>query len=102
MRENQKTCTEWADHAFGPTEIPRIAARANEEMAELIRAATTGFVDADKISEEAADIVIILYRLVSIVGRDLHGMVDKKMVINRGRKWERDGTGHGYHVRERV
>jgi NTP pyrophosphatase (non-canonical NTP hydrolase) len=68
-------------------------------MAELLRATTIDLPDADEITEEAADVVIVLYRLAAMCGRDLHEVIDSKMAVNRGRKWKSDGTGHGYHVR---
>lgn len=99
--ETQQSIAEWANRTFGPApSLARIAARANEEMAELLRAAT-----ADRSSlvlvEEAADVVIVLYRLAHASGYDLDAMVDAKMRENRTRDWKVDGTGHGYHVREK-
>ncbi len=38
-----------------------------------------------------------LRELSSIYGQDLRSAIDAKMAINRTRKWELDGTGHGYH-----
>lgn len=100
-RETQQSITEWADSAFGPApSIARIAARANEEMAELLRAATSD-APPDKIAAEAADVVIVMYRLLTVIGADLQDAIDAKMAINRKREWRKDGTGHGYHVRSR-
>lgn len=98
-RETQLSISEWANDAFGPVGSNiRVAARANEEMAELIRALTVD--DANpKASEEIADIVIILYRLAWRLGVDLHHEIDVKMAINRKREWKLDGSGYGYHVR---
>jgi NTP pyrophosphatase (non-canonical NTP hydrolase) len=98
-RETQQSVSEWADRTFGPvTTNARIAARANEEMAELLRALT-----ADdrhpKAGEEVADIVIVLYRLARELDVDLMAEIDRKMAKNRLRSWKLDSTGHGYHVR---
>jgi NTP pyrophosphatase (non-canonical NTP hydrolase) len=99
VKETQVTVSDWADRAFGPaTSNIRIAARANEEMAELLRALS---IDdrSSKAPEEIADVVIILYRLARNLGADLHTEINLKMAVNRGREWKRDATGHGYHVR---
>ena len=99
MTETQKSMTEWADEMFGPApSLARIAARANEEMAELIRAVTSD-TPTQHIGEEIADVVIILNRLASVAGLNLNNAIDTKMQTNRHREWRRDGTGHGYHVR---
>lgn len=95
----QETIASWADATFGPAPSrARIAARANEEMAELLRHATADE-DCAAMVEEAADVVIILFRLARECGADLMGAVDAKMEKNRSRMWKLDGTGHGYHVR---
>lgn len=99
MQETQKTICDWAEETFGPApSLARIAARANEEMAELLRHATSGQA-GEKLVEEAADVVIILYRIAENCGLDLLAAVDEKMVVNRAREWRLDKTGHGYHVR---
>jgi phosphoribosyl-ATP pyrophosphohydrolase len=102
MKENQDTVTGWANATFGPAgSNARVAARANEEMAELLRALTADD-NHPKAAEEVADIVIILYRLASRLGVDLYDEIDRKMEVNRKREWNLDKTGHGYHVREKA
>lgn len=97
--ENQESIAAWAEGVFGAAgSNARTAGRANEEMAELVRAATSDKPARDLI-EEAADVVIILYRLAARNGYSLDAAIDAKMALNRMRKWTRDGTGHGYHVR---
>lgn len=99
MAETQQSITQWADETFGDTTSNlRIAARANEEMAELLRALSVDD-EHPKAAEECADIVIILYRLLSRLDADLFAEIDKKMQTNRARVWKKDGSGHGYHVR---
>ena len=100
MIETQETITNWAESTFGEaSSCARVAARANEEMAELLRALTADFIDPAKAAEEAADIVIVLFRVAEMCGRDLLEEVDRKMSINRARKWKLSGDGHGYHVK---
>jgi len=97
----QSEIGKWAEEAFGPIhDRARVAARANEEMAELLRAATSG-APIEKIAEECADIVIILARIAHAGGFDLLQEVQRKMAVNRTRTWTQDGTGHGYHERSR-
>jgi hypothetical protein len=63
MNETQESISLWAEETFGPVgSNARVAARANEEMAELLRALSTD--DSNpKAAEEAADVVIVLCRL---------------------------------------
>lgn len=63
MMETQASISTWAEQTFGPVSSNlRIAVRAAEEMAELLRAISTGQ-SRDQIVEEAADVAIVLYRL---------------------------------------
>jgi len=99
--ENQISVSNWAGETFGTAgSNAKVAARANEEMAELLRALTADD-NHPKAAEEVADIVIILYRVASRLGVDLLEEIDKKMTVNRKRKWNLDNTGHGYHVRDK-
>lgn len=162
--ETQETVSLWAEETFGPAGSNlRVAARANEEMAELLRCLSADAGHA-KAAEEAADVVIVLCRVATRLGHtgflgadlanvpcgcrptfyaaqanskmaraftlleadpnhidampllrecrdllaglcvklvtDLAEEVDRKMATNRARVWRKDGTGHGYHVRE--
>lgn len=99
-RETQASISSWAEETFGPVASnARVAARANEEMAELFRVLTIDD-KSPMAAVEIADVVIVLYRLAARLGVDLHEAIDVKMAVNRSRKWDLDGTGHGYHVRE--
>lgn len=63
----QREIAAWADETFGRSSTPlRIAVRANEELAELLRSlACEGA--PEKITEEAADTAIIIYRLADVL-----------------------------------
>jgi NTP pyrophosphatase (non-canonical NTP hydrolase) len=99
--EDQATIAQWANDTFGPAgSNARVAARANEEMAELLRALTADD-NSPKAAEEVADVFIVLYRLAWRLGVDIHEVIDRKMQTNRAREWKLDATGHGYHVREK-
>lgn len=99
--EDQFTVSLWAEQTFGPASSnARVAARANEEMAELLRALTADDTNP-KAAEEIADIYIVLCRLATRLGADLHEQVQRKMAINRLRQWNLTQDGHGYHVRDK-
>ena len=99
--ENQQSISEWAEETFGPVSTnARVAARANEEMAELLRALTCED-SSPKAPSEIADIFIVVYRLAQRMHTDIHAEIDRKMSINRKRAWNKDGSGHGYHVRDK-
>ena len=93
--------SDWADRTFGRSDTNiRIAVRANEEMSELLRALSTDD-HHPKAAEEAADVFIVLYRLVRNLNADIFEEIDKKMAKNELRTWQLDDTGHGYHVRKK-
>lgn len=98
--EIQEAINKWADEAFGPAPDPvRIATRANQEMAELLRELTVENADSNMVAYEAVDVVIVMYRLAETMGFDLDFVLRKKMEINERRKWVREGKGVGYrHV----
>lgn len=100
--ETEASIVAWADETFGPTTSNvRVAARANEEMAEALRALS---VDDrhPKAAEEIADVVIVLMRLARNLGTTVDAEVQRKMAINRERVWKKDSTGHGYHIRDKA
>lgn len=99
-RETQASISRWAEETFGPSgSNARAVARANREMSELLEHVTSDD-QHPEAAEEVADIVIVLYRVATRLGVDLHELIDKKMAKNRARKWRLDGTGHGYHVKD--
>jgi NTP pyrophosphatase (non-canonical NTP hydrolase) len=93
--ESVASIQQWARDAFGPAPLPsRIAARANEEMAELLMAVNGDALVPAEIASECADIVIMLCRMADRLGFDLGAAVDQKMQINRARRWVvEDGVG---------
>lgn len=100
--ETQESICAWANTTFGAISTSLgTAARANKEMSELLMALALD----DSFSgapEEAADVIIVLMRIFDRFGTTWQAEVDKKMKVNRGRKWHLDGKGHGYHVEEAV
>lgn len=81
MRETQQSISQWASASFGePGTNYRVAARANEEMAELVRAVAPGG-DPHKAAVECADVWIVLCRLAERQGFQLNE------VEKEGRYW---------------
>lgn len=114
MRETAETLEAWALETFGEApSFSRIAARANVEMAELLRAAAVLDECAAEpegpamdtlrraVGEECADVALILARVAAKAGVDLFAEMDRKMAVNRRRVWKQDGAGTGFHVRDR-
>jgi hypothetical protein len=97
MIEDQESISAWADQTFGPASSnARVAARANEGMAELLRALIA------KAAEKVANVVIVLCRLMTRMGRNLGEELARKMAINRTRQRNLTADGHGYHVRDKT
>jgi hypothetical protein len=88
MRETFETIRQWADDTFGPCGLERSLERAKEEWAELEEPG------ADVVTE-AADVVICLLRLPGITEA-----IDRKMAINRKRRWAVRDDGTGYHIKD--
>ncbi len=95
--ETSRSIREWGDAVFGaPQDLTVLVKRARVEMDELEQALREG--DTEEAGREAADVVILLHRLVALAGMDLDEQVDAKMAINRARKWKSAGDGTGGHV----
>lgn len=95
--ETSQTIRAWGDAIFGqPQDLTVLVARARVEMDELEQALREN--DTAEAGREAADVVILLHRLVGILGFELNEQVDAKMIINRARKWKATGDGTGGHV----
>ena len=96
MVEDQQSVTAWQRETFGETSAWHAYLRAQKEFLELGDALAAG--RADVAPAECADVLITLYRVADALGADLKTEVDKKMAINRARKWAVDPTGNGQHV----
>lgn len=94
---------DWQLATFGPLEpgtagAERAYERVCEEWTELEE---THPRESAKNIDEAADIVITLAAYVGHLGDDLARAVERKMAINRARKWIITEDGCGYHVKDR-
>ena len=95
-RENSASIAQWGAATFGEVaDLAVLTQRARAEFDELDAAVRAG--DVDEIGREAADVMILLHRLVGLVGKDLASEVDAKMQINRTRRWRLSGDGVGQH-----
>jgi hypothetical protein len=83
----------WGEQVFGDVKPRRIVARSDEEMTELKDLLDIDNTWTDKAVEEAADVVIILTRAPGLAEA-----IERKMEINRARKWNLRGDGTGYHI----
>lgn len=98
MKESQKSIAAWAEQVFGPVAEPvSLVRRAAIELDELTQAVRDQ--DAQEIGREAADVVILLSRLMHEYGLSLEEEVDKKMILNRERNWVSAGDGTGTHIK---
>jgi phosphoribosyl-ATP pyrophosphohydrolase len=81
----------------GATDLSQICAFANQEIAILLLSLTSGRRD-----RAAGDLLHLWNKLKAIIeyaGGAVQAAIDAKMAINRQRVWNKDGSGHGYHVR---
>lgn len=116
LHETQESVHEWRVATFGQADPPEsVALRMAEEVGELL--ALLGYGDSmwrrvktcqketfilanDKaeIADELADVQVLLWGAASAFGIDLGAAVDRKMGVNRARRWDLDGKGGGQHA----
>jgi hypothetical protein len=95
--ETSHSIREWGDATFGEVrDLTALVVRARGELDELEQALRAG--DHAEAGREAADVAILLHRLVALMGQDLGQQVDAKMQVNRARRWRSAGDGTGGHV----
>lgn len=96
--ESQHSVTAWAEETFGPViDSVVLVDRAMVEMQELREAVINK--DTPEIGKETADVLILLYRLLSNNGLDASDVVTSKMAENRKRHWQSKGDGTGSHIK---
>lgn len=97
-RETVQSVTRWATESFGPCSLETAYFRARDEWDELAKCFDQEkTLNSLEIAEEAADVVICLYRLI---GMTFPGAIEMKMGTNRKRKWKVDGSGCAQHIEE--
>ncbi|GGY54719.1 dATP/dGTP pyrophosphohydrolase domain-containing protein [Parvularcula lutaonensis] len=98
MPETSRSIRAWGRETFGdPETLAPLVERARLELDELAAAVAAGEPDA-AVKLEAADVAILLHRIVGILGGELSDAVDAKMAINRARRWNVSGDGTGSHI----
>jgi NTP pyrophosphatase (non-canonical NTP hydrolase) len=95
--ETQESIHKWAVNTFGNViKQSTYAIRMNLEVAELLQKLDQGKWPAAR--EECADVFIVLCCVASQLGIDLQDEVNRKMEINRNRKWKLHGDGTAQHI----
>lgn len=104
----ERETSEWARETFGKVPLGQVANRMNVEVAELLvsldgfAAAAPGGQDQADAREhaaaECADVFIMLVQIAFGLGVDLGAEAEKKMAINRARRWETGPNGKVQHV----
>lgn len=129
MIETPDTVGEWAVKQFGKPTPLAVLRRMCDEVLEgmelcvvsnqatntMFKAFRMGLEHLDKyelknsnvdvteaIAEELADANIVGYHAASILGVVLFDEIDRKMDINRRRRWKSNGDGTGQHVDEDI
>lgn len=102
LHENQASIFEWVLSVFGRPTTERAVDRLYEELKELEGEVASHVEDEsiDELLEEFADVFICACSVFSAAGRDLQTEVDRKMVVNRARRWVVRGDGTGQHQPE--
>lgn len=86
LREMQKAIyRNKLDHGFNVTNVEKEFCLLNGEIAE---AYTAYLKKQDNVGEELADVAIYLLGLSEILGVDLQQEIERKMAINRARRYE--------------
>ena len=98
MKETVESVSQWAEETFGKCTPRQALIRAMDEVKELDDLwywdGETLDVSDEEFVEEAADVCITLFRYIYLLDPDA---IDKKMAINRARKWKVK-NGVGQHV----
>jgi len=76
------------------------AVDANRELSKAI--AATQRDDDVAVRHYLRGTYFCLIHFADYIGMDLGDAIDAKMAINRTREWKLDGTGHGYHKRDKA
>lgn len=98
MPETSGSIRAWGRATFGdPETLAPLVERARQELDELAEAVAAGEPD-QAVMLEAADVAILLHRIVGILGGELGDAVDAKMAINKARRWSVAGDGTGSHI----
>lgn len=92
IKDLQSNISAWADTQF-PDRTPQgvLSKLVLKEVPELLLG------DLGK-PDEYADVVILIMDLATLMGIDIASAVEKKMEINRNRRWQQDEFGLYQHI----
>ena len=91
LRDITKNIVEWCNEVYPERNHELILKKLEEEFQELR--------DKPLDAWEMADIMIILFDLCDELGFDVAKIVDKKMQINKARRWQVTDQGILKHVK---
>lgn len=106
-QETQATILAWSQATFGPSTAFSVATRMGREYKELIAELEQAQNEGEawrvevlrkKAAEECADIFIMLSQVSALLGSDLIATAQRKMAVNRDRRWATDAQGYTHHV----
>lgn len=128
--EDQFSVVAWATHTFGRPSALAALRRSCDELLEALELCVVNnkethdifrsmrlalarldhYAQTDaiirklrpSIAEELADSAIVNYHAAQVLNIDLHSWIDRKMEINRRRRWETNEDGTGQHVDEDI
>lgn len=126
--ETQETIGKWATENFGRPTPLAVLRRSCDELLEALEvcvinnlatrtmfsAMRMGLEHLDKyalpddklhkltpeIAKELADSMVVNYHAATVMNVDIHDFIDRKMDVNRRRKWKRNADGTGQHIDE--
>lgn len=98
--ETPKSVGDWGLATFGRPTVKAMLDRMQDELAECEYALHNSIVEADVVAEELADAIIVAYHMGAVMKVDLQAHIDRKMAINRQRKWRIRKDGTGQHIEE--
>ena len=126
--ETQETIGKWATENFGRPTPLAVLRRSCDELLEsmevcvvnnlatrtMFSAMRRGLEHLDKyalpedkihklipeIAKELADSMVVNYHAATVMNVDIHDFVDRKMDVNRRRKWKKNADGTGQHIDE--
>lgn len=88
MSETQQTINDWQRETFPTADEAGVLNHIREEFAEFL---------AEPCGEEAADVVILIMAWARYRKIDVMAEINRKMAINRARRWNIQADGTGRH-----
>ncbi len=96
--ESSESITAWGEQTFGKvSDLNTLIERAKEEL-EVLQQAIENGESVRNVVADAAEIAILMHRLVGLHGAELSFAIDEKMARNRTRIWSLAGDGTGRRV----